>query len=569
MRKKVKRALALLFAVVFLLMQGSGSQLYVSAEEPVPVEEVTSEKKAEKTVNEMSELLDETAEDQNEKESEEQPEKEPVQEPVEETEQEAIGEPDEEVADETIEEPQEEAPEESREELQEENTEPAKKETLTFTLSSTAAETYEMQITKSFVSKEGSVSVNPPEDLDHIDLLIRQYYVDEKGTRVYVGGEELPDFSGTETYENAFCVTLKKNMDAEGTVGYGGTMYGVEFYTQFEVMDERMCRDNAHTPVKHADDWMMDVDSFTYNRHYENAVVDVTNRTTPNSTVEFRGLPGTGFVLIKGTSNCGFSEGAMWYLCMPSIPDDPAIQNVIINAICEKAGGEGGLSPSKVVVKNSDQIAANKGNISIDFLDNGTIDLIFTGGTKTWSMFCSGDFNFSGVNITGEITNRLSRTVLRVSKTVEGNLGDRDHEAFSFYLKVSMDGVPYTEPLTMRVNEESASVGYGTVSFDPSDSGYEFSLAHGQEAEFTVPYGAVCEVVEKDYSAEGYRTGISNNGVQVLQNEMIRVVNTRNLAPPTGIFQDTLPYVLMMLVPFLCSVLWGYCSKKKPGGSGT
>lgn len=37
----------------------------------------------------------------------------------------------------------------------------------------------------------------------------------------------------------------------------------------------------------------------------------------------------------------------MWYLCipsMPSIPDDPVIQNVIINAICEKAGGKTGGS---------------------------------------------------------------------------------------------------------------------------------------------------------------------------------------------------------------------------------
>lgn len=590
MRKKVKRALALLFAVVFLLMQGSEYQLFVSAEEPVPVEELTSEEKPVETLSEeksteegLAEEIVEKTEDEDsveepeekipeENPGEETPVREPAEEspkePMEEQQEESPKEPIEEQQEEAVEEPLEEPIEEQQEEVVEGPEEEQPEEPVTFNLRSDGQEIYQMQITKNFVSKDGSATVNPPEDLNHIDLLIRQYYVNEKSEKVYVGGESLSDFSGEEIYENATCIALERHTGSDGSTVFQGTMSGVKFYTQFEVLDERMCRDSAHAPIGNGDDWILDVDSFYFDRHYEQAIVNVSDRMTSNSTVTFHGLPGTGFILVKGTSNCGFSEGTKWYLCMPSIPDDLQIQEMIIQEICDEAGKEGGLDPADVIVKKSEQIIANQDHISIDFLEDGTIDLIFTGGTKTWSMFYSGDFNFSGVKIMGEITNLLSRVVLKVSKTVEGTIGDRDHEAFSFYLTVTKDGAAYTDPLIMKVNNMETIVNYGAISFDPSSLGYEFSLVHGEEAEFTIPYGAVCEITEKDYSADGYRTGISNNGVKVVQNESIRVTNTKNLAPPTGVFLDKIPYVLMTQISIFCIGLWVYCSCKKYGGNG-
>lgn len=132
---------------------------------------------------------------------------------------------------------------------------------------------------------------------------------------------------------------------------------------------------------------------------------------------------------------------------------------------------------------------------------------------------------------------------LTVSKTVNGNMGDRNRE-FDFTVQAQ------------NSKEQPVSVNgtYGDIVVRDG----QFKLKHGQSLVIPeLPYGVTCTVTESIPEEEGYTTTVKvNNGGEMnsktvtVENmdtaAVIDFTNTKTLNVPTGIFTDNLPYLMML-----------------------
>lgn len=132
---------------------------------------------------------------------------------------------------------------------------------------------------------------------------------------------------------------------------------------------------------------------------------------------------------------------------------------------------------------------------------------------------------------------------LTVSKTVNGNMGDRNRE-FDFTVQAqNSKGQPV-----------SVNGTYGDIVVRDG----QFKLKHGQSLVIPeLPYEVTCTVTESIPEEEGYTTTVKvNNGGEMnsktvtVENmdtaAVIDFTNTKTLNVPTGIFTDNLPYLMML-----------------------
>lgn len=135
---------------------------------------------------------------------------------------------------------------------------------------------------------------------------------------------------------------------------------------------------------------------------------------------------------------------------------------------------------------------------------------------------------------------KQSTVTLKITKTVTGNFGDKS-KAFQFSMQV--DGGNSFE-LTAN----------GTVLAEGSQSDYTFSLKHGESIEIKgIPVGK--KIVLAETNAEQYTVSF-NDTVETNRNYVnekglkadteIAVVNYRYTQPDTGVFVDSLPYILII-----------------------
>lgn len=137
---------------------------------------------------------------------------------------------------------------------------------------------------------------------------------------------------------------------------------------------------------------------------------------------------------------------------------------------------------------------------------------------------------------------KQSTVKLTVTKTVTGNFGDKS-KAFQFSMKV--DGGNSFE-LTAN----------GTALATGSQSDYTFSLKHGGSIEIKgIPVGK--QIVLAETNADKYGVKFGENDMitsgpravtiaSLTADTEITVENDRNTQPDTGVFVDSLPYILMI-----------------------
>lgn len=135
---------------------------------------------------------------------------------------------------------------------------------------------------------------------------------------------------------------------------------------------------------------------------------------------------------------------------------------------------------------------------------------------------------------------KQSTVTLTVTKTVTGNFGDKNKE-FQFSMKV--DG-GNTVALTAK----------GTALPKGSQSDYIFSLKNGENIVIEgMPVGK--KIVLAETNAEQYTVSFNDtvetnrnyvNEKGLKENTTIRVTNHRNVSPDTGVFVDSLPYILII-----------------------
>lgn len=164
-----------------------------------------------------------------------------------------------------------------------------------------------------------------------------------------------------------------------------------------------------------------------------------------------------------------------------------------------------------------------------------------------------------GTNATVQVTvTNYPLPGLTVSKTVNGNMGDRNRE-FDFTVQAqNSEG----QPVSVDGTYEGIFVQNG-----------QFKLKHGQSLVIPeLPYGVTCTVTESIPEEEGYTTTVKVDGGEEKSSKTVTVenmntaavidfTNTKGLNVPTGIFTDNLPYLVMLAMAAIG--LTGFSWRKK------
>lgn len=135
---------------------------------------------------------------------------------------------------------------------------------------------------------------------------------------------------------------------------------------------------------------------------------------------------------------------------------------------------------------------------------------------------------------------KQSTVTLKITKTVTGNFGDKS-KAFQFSMQV--DG---GNSFVLTAN--------GTALAQGSQSDYTFSLKDGENIVIEgMPVGK--KIVLAETNAEQYTVSFNDtvetnrnyvNEKGLKENTTINVTNHRNVSPDTGVFVDSLPYILII-----------------------
>ncbi len=167
------------------------------------------------------------------------------------------------------------------------------------------------------------------------------------------------------------------------------------------------------------------------------------------------------------------------------------------------------------------------------------------GATKEWTKVKNYRYGYEAAQTDISITNSYAPKIcsLSISKSVEGNIGDRSKEfAFTVTLDAgySFDGAQYSID------------GAEAQSVTATDNTFSFNLKHGQTITFSgLPVGAGLTVEEAD---SGYVTtvdGVNGNSKVITlaeTNNTITFVNAKNITIETGVLLDSLPYILILAV---------------------
>lgn len=150
-------------------------------------------------------------------------------------------------------------------------------------------------------------------------------------------------------------------------------------------------------------------------------------------------------------------------------------------------------------------------------------------------------------------SNTYSAGKLSVKKTVTGNLGDQSKD-----FKVT---VTFAAPEGKTVNEAISYIDGGsektipTTAWEDGVATAEIELKHDETVTFTnIPYGVTYTVVEDNYTTEGYNAADysfddANKTIDSAQ-DTVTITNEKNGMIDTGIYMDSLPYVLALALIF-------------------
>ncbi len=143
---------------------------------------------------------------------------------------------------------------------------------------------------------------------------------------------------------------------------------------------------------------------------------------------------------------------------------------------------------------------------------------------------------------------------LTISKTVSGNMGDRNKE-FSFTATLSGEGYSF-ENVTYSIDGGEAH------SVEATDASFNFTLKHGQSITFIgLPIGATFVVTENIAGSEYVTTvdGASGNSKTITlaeTNAKIVFENRKDITIDTGVLLDTMPYILILGIVLAGGILW-------------
>ena len=156
--------------------------------------------------------------------------------------------------------------------------------------------------------------------------------------------------------------------------------------------------------------------------------------------------------------------------------------------------------------------------------------------------------------------NKYSAGSLQISKTVTGNMGDRDK-----YFKVTVtltgeSGKTYAESYNITGGSTSPDSTEKNPSTITVGKPVDIYLKHGDTVTISnLPYGVSYTVVEDDYTSEGYEASyVLSDDTKVINaaNSTVAITNNKGVNVDTGITLDNVPYILLLACVFVGMVLF-------------
>lgn len=190
-------------------------------------------------------------------------------------------------------------------------------------------------------------------------------------------------------------------------------------------------------------------------------------------------------------------------------------------------------------------------------LSNGNLSAIWTGLEKTDGTGKNYIFTVKEVsNPPGyqasydglKVTNTYKAGKLSITKNVTGNLKDTSKAFKIFITFTSPEGLVDT---TIRYKDPSGVYTDYILKNLPKEKTIEIELKDGETGSFEdIPYGVKFEVVEEDYTGEGYDSAVIDNPTGTIEDENISVIitNNKDTLIDTGISLDQLPYIIMLIL---------------------
>ena len=154
----------------------------------------------------------------------------------------------------------------------------------------------------------------------------------------------------------------------------------------------------------------------------------------------------------------------------------------------------------------------------------------------------------------------VSHHTLTIEKKVQGNMGDTT-QPFTFKVTFQKDGKDWT-----------GDIGNSAEGVQGNWNGkeYTFQLKHEQSILMEIPADITYTVVEEneDYAAsyvideETAKTGSQYTGTLTADTK-ITFTNAREIAPPTGIRDNVIPFSMMLLTAAAGTVWFGLSGRRK------
>jgi len=252
---------------------------------------------------------------------------------------------------------------------------------------------------------------------------------------------------------------------------------------------------------------------------------------------------------------------------LSTITDPTKAPQVTINALTIKEGdGEGDLEinlPSYAVVGvYTYSITENATNIA-GMTEAADLELKVTviQNTKNGNLEIGGiAVRQEGDKVT-EIENGYKSGRLKVTKLVDGNMGDRTKEFPITITLVAPEGKTVESTVTYQINGEGEAT---TVAFSGNKAEVKVNLAHEDYVEIAnIPEGVTyyfvedaaikhldVETAEPDnkeaYKVEGEIQEGDKETIAIAALTEKEIMNTKEVIPDTGITLESMPYVLMM-----------------------
>lgn len=164
--------------------------------------------------------------------------------------------------------------------------------------------------------------------------------------------------------------------------------------------------------------------------------------------------------------------------------------------------------------------------------------------------------------------NAVYNTTGSASKTVTGNMGDKEKE-FAFTLKTTANDY-YSDGVELGIKFSDGTYDTFVVGTD-----YSFTMAHGESVQFDLPAMLEYTVEEADYSAidngnGGYTTTVNGTAGRTFTSvsegdsaaNVADFVNDKTITI-TGVFMSYGPYIAVIVVAVLAIALFALSKKRK------